>query len=205
MKVGNVTHAVGLSVIGIGAVLALVLQMKARMAKNVAVQAPLRTVQEKSVPAVPVGLPKVVYGDPFTHTKLPRLQPSASSATKEPGPGKGASDSDVAPPRGLSGSLGFTPVLPDVSAIPKGDAVEDKDAGKTPAPAVKGPMIYLQAIVSANDPVAFIALDGKEPHDYHVGDTIAPGVTITRIQEGAIELHVAKSGKMLRVGEKLQL
>jgi hypothetical protein len=53
--------------------------------------------------------------------------------------------------------------------------------------------------------VALIAVEDKEPRDCHVGDTIAPGVTVVRIQEGAVELRVAKSRKMLRVGEKLQL
>lgn len=195
MKVGNKTHAIALSIVGLSAVAALVFQLKARMAMPGGSHAPAKEAAPLVASAIPSSLPHMIYGDPFTHPKLPRVLPPSKKTSAEPVADHSATRSG---PPILSGNLDVAPLIPNVHG-------KVDDTQKSAEPAVKAPVISLQAIVSAPDPVAFISIDGKDPQQFGVGDSVAAGVTITRIDEGEIQIGGAGGTRRLRVGGKLQL
>jgi len=204
MKVGNKSQALILSFVALGAIGFLFAQIQGaagRAAKNLRAMA-TASVGGPGTEATENRLPKSYYGDPFSHPALPRSEqqkPAQSDGES------GQSSASEGPPVRGNGLFGSRPLpigdmiggsLPDLSTA----VVKSED----PQPR-KGPNVALQAIVMANAPMAFVAVDGGEPRRFKIGDSPAQGVVIVGIREGAVDFQFSKSRKTLTVGESIQL
>lgn len=65
--------------------------------------------------------------------------------------------------------------------------------------------ILVTAVIVADDPVAFISVNGKESVGCRVGAEVADGVVIEAIHEDHVVLRVKKKSKVVRPGETLNL
>lgn len=213
------THAAGLTVIGVGAIVALILQIKARMGPHGTPEGLLRAASAGNASVkLPDNLPHVVFGDPFTHPVLVRrameeekkrlILVGGSNGVEPNGKARQATKPGIIP-----GRLDFSPILPQVSGpiadLDHGSGDKSAKVGVVPSSddpkAPKGRLIMLQAVVAATSPVAFISVDGKEPQQYGVGDSIAKGIRISRITETEVVIASGQTQSTLHVGDKVQL
>jgi len=197
MKTGNKQHAILLSVVAIGALAFLVVQLKGIAAKN--------SVPPAGVPAPVAGaskgpandspdLPRTLFSDPFSHPALPKAaaeQQSQPSAT-QPKPTTTAEKLEPLP-----GRIEVTPLKPEVVPV---DTRRSEQA-----PRQVGPVVCLQAVISSPTPVAFLSIDGKDPQKVTPGQTVLSNLSIISIMEGGIEVRLTNGIRKLKVGETIQL
>lgn len=197
MKTGNKQQAIVLSVVAVGAIAFLGLQLKGIASRNTPQATP--TQQPAAGPAQPAAnvdrdLPKTLFSDPFSHPALPRTavqKQEAPVATAKP-------DTTTRKLPILPGDPQTSPLRPEVVGIsPEGAAPPRHES--------RGPTICLQAIISAPEPVAFLSINGKDPQRVSAGQVVFANVSVNTISEGAIELRLGKGTHKLKVGETIQL
>lgn len=198
MKTGNKQQAIVLSVVAVGALGFLGLQVKGIAARN-AVQPlanqPAATGPAKATAGVDRDLPRTLFSDPFSHPALPRTVTASTEPTAQVQTAK--LPTQKLPQ--LPGHIELTPLRPDAAQIEAG--AEDRSAPR----AASGPTLCLQAVISSPQAVAFVSIDGKDPQKVTAGQTIFSGLAVTSITDGAIEVRFAKGTRRLRVGETIQL
>ncbi|MBS1713110.1 MAG: hypothetical protein JST30_02100 [Armatimonadetes bacterium] len=206
MNMGNKGQAIALSVVAVGAVGFMVLQIQGaagRAARNLHA-AVSGAIGGKSEEAPRSGLPTTFYGDPFSHPALPRSERQSPVPESRP---TGQEVGGESPSRLRGGSLFGSPPLPIGDVMTAGNLAglpTTLQKSEDPAP-VKGPNVVLQAIVMATTPMAFVTVDGGEPKRCRIGDSPADGLVIVAIREGAVDLKFSKHRKTLTVGESIQL
>lgn len=202
MKVGNVGQAVALSVVAVGAIAFLAIQLKGKGGPTSSGQA-AATISPANRADAGSALPTSVYGDPFFNAAY--LNEPDDKAKKKDEEAKANAKRLTFRPAGLTGELPYSVVLPNPRV---GDGQDDNgdevNVQSDAAPVHKGPSICLQGTVAAGHPIAFLSLDGKGAQEYAVGQQVAENVSVQQILDGAIVLRLPKGSKTLHVGESLQ-
>lgn len=207
MKIGDQKQAVILSVVAVGAIGFLVLQLKGK-GGSVAALNGSGAANTTSPSHTLADIPTTLYGDPFSNAvliKQDETKKPPDKATPKSGPPNtklhvDATDGGYAPEDpDIMGAIG--PKLPGATA--DGDGKKSLRQGpEVPKP----PELELEGIVSAGHPQAFIAINGGSPIAFRQGSAIAPGVVLKKIYDNKIDLTIAghKKTATLTVGSKLQ-
>jgi hypothetical protein len=189
VKTGNKNQAVILSIVAVGAVAFLVIElMPSRLRPSALAQA---ATGHSLSSTVNVDLPLALVGDPFSHPKL---------AVK-----KVVVESVPAPPSDINkGNNPFNPMLGgglgDPSAqVQKSDSAAE-NAGKD-RQKQKGPQIALVAVMDAGTPVAMLQIDGKDGKTFKEGDKLARDVWLFHVDHSYVEIQVGHDVHRIHVGE----
>jgi hypothetical protein len=155
-------------------------------------------------------LPLEVSVDRFSHPALAKLldESPRTNAGREEGTGAPPSipgNLPVVPGVLESGMLGpgRTVVVPDQAPEPT-KPQESGDPPRQEHQESRG-AILVTAVIVADDPVAFISVNGKESVGCRVGAEVTDGVVIEAIREDHVVLRVKKKSKVVRPGETLNL
>ena len=169
MKTGNRNQAVILSVVALGAIAFLVIQL---------LPAKIRPTLGGSISQPVAGAPVstdyalTLVGDPFSHPKL-AIKPVAISSKSVP------SDIDK------SGHIPVQPGAPDGVVTPvSGSNPADIAGGHRQKP--QGPVITVVAVVHAGTPVAMLEVAGKEARSFKEGDLLAPNARLISIGDNSV-------------------
>jgi hypothetical protein len=155
-------------------------------------------------------LPLEVSVDRFSHPALAKL------LDESPRTNAGREEGAAAPPT-IPGNLPAIPSVLEAGMLGPGNTVTVPDQVPEPTKPQEsgGPprqehqesrgAILLTAVLVADDPVAFISVNGKESVGCRVGAEVTDGVVIEAIREDHIVLRVRKKTKVVRPGETLNL
>jgi hypothetical protein len=203
VKVGNKAQVVVLSVVAVLAVAFLFFQLKGKGQPGNTPNASATNTPPPNAVATDTDLPQTVYVDPFDSPNLIRQPQEKTSdqgqlASNDPKQSKhlmwpGISlDGDMPPV--MVGNLGAKPTNDPVKKV------------ATPVQPEKGPHLVLGGIVSGRTPAVLVAINGGEPQEFSIGQTVIKGITVAAIRDGEIDLKIgAKRLKTLLVGQELQL
>jgi len=179
MKTGNKKQAILLSVVAVGAIFFLGHQlMPSKLAAiGLASSAPApATIKIDSGSDLPFAL----VGNPFSHPKL-AVKPVAASQAQLP-----FSDIDK--------SGVFHPLASDLPATgsytrdsgstPEGNAGEDRQKDQA------SPEIRLAAVMAVGQPIALLEVNGTEAKEFSVGDQVAEGTKLIKIEDRGVTIKV---------------
>lgn len=199
MRTGNLRQAIPLGLTAVGAVLFLTYQISGLGG------AALRPTRAQSEPTVRKGevadRPSTVIGDPFGRLSLVLARAKAAPARKDaPTP---------TPPR-LEGSVGglgplvVEPLPRPVVDASTGDAKGSGDEGRklegTPKITVR-----VTAIVSAEERVAYVAVNGGASAMVRSGSTVAADVEVLAVADDHVTFRVGRRQLRVRPGSEVAL
>jgi hypothetical protein len=195
MKAGDPKTVRLLMIAAVGALGFVVIQLlpSKDIAKLNAAQA-----TDAAVPAlVAEGLPGTVTNDSFSSPMLAR----SMGQTEEQREGEGTQPL-------FPGMTGLLPSpTPNAPGETKGGPIELRSDEAKPPPAAEKPKrtALLNGVVSVDDAVAFIAIDGKESRECRVGELLGPGVRLLAIKDNTAVLSLAGRRVVLEMGQVTEL
>ncbi len=186
MKTGNRNQAIILSIVAVGAIVFLVIQLLPAK-----IRPTLGGLTSRPVADAPVStnFALTLVGDPFSHPKL-AVKPVAA-VVSNPVP----SDIDKS---------GYTPVhwpgLPNVQDTTESGSNPADNAG-THRQKPKDPVITVVAVVHAGSPVAMLEVAGKEAQSFKEGDLLAPHARLISIGDGSVSVLINGEMHEISTGE----
>ena len=199
MKTGNKSQAVILTVVAIGAIGFLVIQLlPAKLKPIVGLSTSAASGSQTSI--VDTNLPLMLVGDPFSHPKL-----AVKKEAQSPGPKPPREILRGAFPLGLPGldAPGVEPMSGsgDGGSEPDLGSKTEENAG-TSQQKQQVPQISLVGIEDAGTPVALLQVGNEEERTYRAGEKLAKGVWLTVVDHGFVEVRVGDEDHRIGLGEK---
>lgn len=195
MKVGDKKQAVILSVVAIGAIAFMGMQLIPKGARFVA------TAGKPEAPATvepePVTLQLAVLSNSFSHPKLAPEKPDTPEV--EP-----LEPDELS--RKMTGEI-FAPMLPPIQGmaiqrVVADDPEPEENAGSDRKSQQEPLTLKVTGIVDVGEPVAFISVRKKASRPVKVGERIEPGVRLLEIRDNVVTVRIGDERVKLELGEE---
>jgi hypothetical protein len=187
MKTGNKNQAVMLSIVAVGAIAFLVIQLMPGKNRPFLGGSPAPAQTDGAV-HVPTDLPLALVGDPFSHPKL------AVKEVVEP----------KQPPSELTGDIPVRPLvigprLPNPAGVVSSSNTEDSAGDNRQKQ--QGPQISLVGIMDAGTPVAMLQIAGKDQETFREGAMLDKDVWLLQIGHSFVKVLVRGEVHRIEPGE----
>jgi hypothetical protein len=187
MKTGNKNQAVILSIVAVGAIGFLAIQLTPAKLGPASAN-PGQSSTSAAAIGIPTDLPLALAGDPFSHSRL-----ATKRVTTDPGMRPRSEFGLDAPPLKPLGPYGENYDTQSNQGTEENAGIDRQKP--------QGPQISVLAVMRAGTPVAMLQVGGKEANTYMQGELLSNGVWLVAIGGNYVKVRVNGEVHRIDIGD----